>query len=410
MTSGALKADAIDHRSIIPSKLILAASLPSVIRWVPLITIMCRGKHILFTVFAHLFSTLLDLLGLLARSEHEKDLEILLLRQQLRVLQRKQACPPRLSWWDKLPLALLAAKLVQSAKHSRARLSHSLLLFTPETVLRWHRELVRKKWTFPHRPAVGRPRLATEVEALILRLAQENPRWGYSKIAGELLKLGYRVGRSTIRDVLKRQHVPTAPMRARHSSTWRAFLRQHQQHLLACDFFTVETLRLQTLYVFFFIEIGTRRVHLAGCTARPTALWVTQQARQLVWKLEEEGKKMRFLLRDRDAKFPSRFDMVFASEGLEIILTPYRAPNANAYAERWVRSVREECLDHLLIINERHLKQVLTDYSQYYNQARPHQGIEQQIPESPNYQPGQGPVQRRDLLGGLLHDYSRDAA
>jgi transposase InsO family protein len=199
-------------------------------------------------------------------------------------------------------------------------------------------------------------------------------------------------------------------MRARRRSTWRAFLRQHQQQLLACDFFTVETLRLQTLYVLFFIEIGTRRVHLAGCTARPTAQWVTQQARHLVWKLEEEGKMLRFLLHDRDAKFPVSFDVVFASEGLEVILTPYRSPNANAYAERWVRSVREECLDHLLIISERHLDHVLTVYSQYYNCARPHQGIEQQIPESAPHQPGPGLVQRRDLLGGLLHAYSRDAA
>ncbi len=152
-------------------------------------------------------------------------------------------------------------------------------------------------------------------------------------------------------------------MRSRHGSTWRAFLRQHQQQLLACDFFTVETLQLRTLYVFFFIEIGTRQVHLAGCTARPTAQWVTQQARQLVCKLQEEGERMRFLLRDRDAKFPASFDVVFASERMEVILTPYRAPNANAYAERWVRSVREECLDHLLILNERHLDHVLREYN-----------------------------------------------
>jgi transposase InsO family protein len=199
-------------------------------------------------------------------------------------------------------------------------------------------------------------------------------------------------------------------MRARHRSTWRAFLGQHQQQLLACDFFTVETLRLQTLYVLFFIELGTRRVHLAGCTVHPTSAWVTQQARQLVWKLQEAGKTNRFLLHDRDAKFPASFDVVFASEGIEVVLTPFRAPNANAYAERWVRSVREECLDHLLILNERHLEHVLAEYCRYYNRARPHQGIEQLIPESPNHQPGQGPVQRRDLLGGLLHDYFRDAA
>lgn len=198
-------------------------------------------------------------------------------------------------------------------------------------------------------------------------------------------------------------------MCARHS-TWHAFLRRHQHQLLVCDSFTVETVRLQTLYVFFFIELGTRRIHLAGCTARPTAAWVTQQARHLVWKLEEEGKKLPFLLHDCDAKFPASFDAVFASEGIEVVLTPYRAPNANAFAERWVRSVRVECLDHLLIINERHLEHVLREYCQYYNCARPHQGIAQQIPVSANQQPGQGAILRRDILGGLLHDYSREAA
>jgi transposase InsO family protein len=363
-----------------------------------------------FTVVAHLFSALLDLLSLFARSEREKDLEILLLRQQLRILQRTRPRPPRLSWWEKVPLAMLASKLVQKATNSRARLSQSLLLFTPETVLRWHRELVRRKWTFRPRPAVGRPRIAAELEALIVRLAQENPRWGYGKIEGELLKLGYRVGRSTIRDVLKRLNIPASPMRTRKSSTWRAFLRLHQHQLLACDFFTVETLRLQTLYVLFFIELGTRRVYLAGCTAHPTGAWVTQQARQLLWKLQEAGKTMRFLLHDRDTKFPASFDTVFASERIEVIVTPYHAPNANAYAERWVRTVREECLDHLLILNERHLDHVLRKYDQYYNQARPHQGIDQQIPESAPHQPGKGPVQRRDLLGGLIHDYYHEAA
>ena len=363
-----------------------------------------------FAVFAHLFSVLFDLLRLFARSNHEKDLEILLLRQQLRILQRNRTHPPRLAWWEKVPLAMLVGKLVQRATHSRARLSQSLLLFTPETVLRWHRDLVRHQWIFRHRSAVGRPRIAVQLEALIVRLARENPRWGYGKIEGELRKLGYRVGRSTIRDVLKRQHIPAAPQRAGQSSTWRAFLRQHQQHLLACDFFTIETLRLKTVYVLFFIEIGTRRIHLAGCTVKPTAAWVTQQARQFVWKLQEEGRVMRFVLHDRDTKFPAAFDTVFTSEDMEVILTPYRAPNANAYAERWVRSVREECLDHVLIINERHLDHVLTEYSQYYNQARPHQGIGQQIPASPSHQPGQGPVQQRDILGGLIHDYYREAA
>ena len=364
----------------------------------------------IFALLAQLLSVVLDLLSLLVRSDREKDLEIVLLRQQIRLLQRTRAHRLRLSWWEKLPLALLAAKLTQGTNISRVRLSQSLLLFTPETVLRWHRELVRRKWTIPHRRVAGRPRLAPELEGLIVRLAKENPRWGYSKIEGALIKLGYCVARSTIRDALKRQYIPGSPSRARQSSTWRAFLRQHQQQLLACDFFTVETLRLKTVYVLFFIEIGTRRIHLVSSTMHPTAAWVTQQARQLVWKLQDEECVMRFVLHDRDAKFPASFDAVFAAEGAKVILTPYRAPNANAYAERWVRSVREECLDHLLIINEQHLHHVLREYSQYYNQARPHQSLRQQIPESPHHQPGHGEVQRRDVLGGLIHDYFREAA
>jgi hypothetical protein len=239
------------------------------------------------TLVVQLFSILVDLLRLHSKSEREKELEIVLLRQQIRILQRTRSRSPRLSWWDKLPLAVLTAKLVQEAQQSRTRLSQSLLLFPPETVLRWHRELVRRKWTFPQRQKVGRPRIAEELEVLIVRLARENPRWGSSKIEGELLKLGYHIGRSTIRAVLKRQHIPGAPIRARLSSTWRAFLRQHQRQLLACDFFTVETLRLQTLYVLFFIELDTRRIHVAACTVYPTAAWMTQQARQLVWKLQE---------------------------------------------------------------------------------------------------------------------------
>jgi putative transposase len=363
-----------------------------------------------FPVLARLFSVLLDFLSLLARPEYEKDLEILLLRQQLRILQRTRPRPRRLFWWEKMPLAILVGKLVQRATNSRARLSQSLLIFTPETVLRWHREMVRRKWTVRHKPASGRPRIAAELEALIVRLARENPRWGYGKIDGELRKLGYCICRSTVRDVLKRKHIPSAPQRTRQSSTWRAFLRQHQHQLLECDFFTVETLRLKTLHVLFFIEIGTRRIHLVGCTVKPTAAWVTQQARQLMWKLQEEGRVMRFVLHDRDAKFPTSFDTVFASEGIEVILTPYRAPNANAFAERWVRSVREECLDHLLILNERHLGHVLSDYSQYHNYARPHQGLKQQIPGSAHREPGHGAVRKRGVLGGLIHDYYREAA
>ncbi len=225
-----------------------------------------------------------------------------------------------------------------------------------------------------------------------------------------MFKLGYSVGRSTVRDVLKRQHVPPAPQRAQRGSTWRSFLRQHRQQLLACDFFTVETLFLRTVYVLFFIELGTRRVHLAGCTAHPTAAWVTQQARHLSWQIQDGTLPIRFLIHDRDAKFPASFDTVFASEGVEIIRTPFRAPNANAVAERWVRSARREVLDHLLILGERHLWRVLREYVAYYNQRRPHQGLDQRCPVPMSLAPSDGVIERNDVLSGIIHDYERRAA
>jgi putative transposase len=179
--------------------------------------------------------------------------------------------------------------------------------------------------------------------------------------------------------------------------------------MLACDFFTVETVTLRTLYVLFFIELGTRRMHVAGCTAHPDSAWVTQQARQLVWELADTAHPICFLIHDRDTKFTASFDQVFTSEGIEIVLTPYHAPQANAFAERWVYTIREECLDHLLILGQRHLRRILLEYVQYYNTARPHQGIQQYAPLP--FPPVQsGPVARRDVLGGIIHDYYRQVA
>lgn len=271
----------------------------------------------------------------------------------------------------------------------------------------WHRELVRRKWTFRRRNHGGRPKLDDEIEVLIVRIARENPRMGYDKIQGELLKLGFVVDPTTIKNVLRRHRLLPAPQRGR--SSWRTFLNHYRQQMLACDFFTVETLHLQTLYVLFFIELGSRRVHLAGCTTHPDTAWVTQQARQFVWQLDESSIPMRFLIHDRDSKFTTSFDQVFVSEGIDIVRTPFRAPRANAVAERWVRSVRQECLDHLLILNQRHLIRVLKEYIDYYNVSRPHQGLDQQVP-IPRPRSSQGVIRCRDVLGGILHDYYRDAA
>jgi hypothetical protein len=363
-----------------------------------------------YSLFAHVVAALLDLLTIARSSERQKDVELLLLRQQLRIMHRKLHQPPRLSCWEKWALAILAARLVQLIPDGPTRLDQIFVLFKPATVLKWHRELVRWKWTYKRRRPPGRPRIAPDLEVMILQLAKQNPRWGYSKLHGELCKLGYTVSRSTVRNLLKRRKVPPAPHRARHGTPWRTFLGHYQHQIVACDFFTVETAWLKTIYVLFFIELGTRRVHLAGCTANPTATWVTQQARQLSWEIQDGAVPVRFLIHDRDAKFPTAFDTVFATEGSTIIRTPYQAPKANACAERWIRSVREECLDQLLILNERHLHRVLTEYVAYYNYARPHQGLNQQCPVALLQSTTQGPVYRRDVLGGIIHDYYRQAA
>ena len=363
----------------------------------------------LCSMVASVLSLLFDLASSTRKSDQAKDLEILLLRHQLRISQRTPPHPQRPSRWEKLVLAVLAARLKELGRCAGSHWRRSALLFKPETVLRWHRELVRRRWAFARKGARGRPRMPQEQEELILRLARENPRWGYSRIHGELCKLGYAIGRSTIRDALKRPGVPPTFHRGQHGSPWRVFLGHYRHQMLACDLFTVETLFLHTVYVLFFIELATRRVHVAGCTEHPTSGWVVQQARQLGWQVQDGLLPVRFLIHDRDTKFCQGFDTVFKSEGVDIILTPYRGPNANAVAERWIRSAREECLDRLLILHPRHLQRVLGEYAEYYNHRRPHQGLDQQCPTAA-WGPGDGGVCRRDVLDGIIHDYYRRAA
>ena len=180
--------------------------------------------------------------------------------------------------------------------------------------------------------------------------------------------------------------------------------------MLARDFFTFETVTLKTLYALFFIELGTRQVYFAGCTEHPNAIWVTQQARQLCWELADRAVPMRFLIHDNDTIFTGGFDAVFQAQGIEVIHTPFQAPNANAYAERWVRSVREECLDKLVLLGEWHMRRVLTEYVTFYNTRRPHQDLDQQCPVPLSVVSGEGIVQYRDVLGGIIHDYFRAVA
>jgi hypothetical protein len=359
----------------------------------------------LWFILRHLFSSLLSIFNLTQLSDPEKDLEILVLRHQLAILQRKLKHPVNPTRIEKLTLAVLTIKLKQFSRKSTNHLRNLILIFQPETIFRWHRDLVHRKWTFYKKNIGGRPSLSKDSKRLILRLAQENPRWGYGKIQGELIKLDISVSQSTIRSILLRHHLLPAPVRS-GSIGWKHLMSHYKDQILACDFFTVETIWLKTIYVLFFIELGTRRVHFAGITTNPDQVWVTQQARQLVWKLREQDVSLRFLIHDNDTKFSQSFDVVFQSEGFHVIHTPYSAPNANAFAERWVRSAREECLDLILILNAAHLRRVLIEYIGYYNTARPHQGINQQSP-IPYSLPSSGTIQCRNVLGGIIHDYYR---
>jgi putative transposase len=254
----------------------------------------------------------LQLLVLLARGDAAKDLEILVLRHQLAVL-RRQVPRPRLEPADRALLAAVSRAL------PRAR--WSCFLVKPETLLRWHRRLIACAWTYSHRHT-GRSPLDQDVQQLIIRLANENPRWGYQRIQGELLRLGVRVSATAIRSTLQRHGLDLSLRRT--TTTWQAFLRQQAAGIMACDFFTVDTVWLKRLYVLFFIELDTRQVHLAGVTAHPNGSWVTQQARNLVFLLSERGRQVWFLVRDRDAKFSRGFDEVFRSEDCEVLVTPER--------------------------------------------------------------------------------------
>jgi transposase InsO family protein len=242
---------------------------------------------------------------------------------------------------------------------------------------------------------------------LVLRLARENPRWGHRRISGELAKLGLRVSPTSIRRLLARAGLEPAPRRS--GPGWREFLRAQAASIVACDFFTVESMFLRRYYVLFFIAHASRRVWLAGCTTNPTGAWVTQQARNLGLDFTDQGTG--FLIRDRDSKYSGWFDEVFRSGGIRIVKTPVRAPKANAIAERFVRTVRAECLDWLLILNRRHLERVLRVFVDHYNTQRPHRALKLQPPEP--QRPGPTPIgeiRRRDWLGGLIHEYYRAAA
>src|SRR6266496_1623839 len=312
-----------------------------------------RIRCLLLAILSFLYwalRRLLELLVLCGRGDRAKDVEILVLRHELHVL-RRQIGRPRLVAADRALLAALNSALPRARRRS--------FLVEPATLLRWHRELVRRRWTYSGRRP-GRPPLAARARLLVLRLAAENPSWGYKRIHGELAGLGFTLSPSTVWNILRRHGIEPVPRRAR--LTWREFLRQQAAGIVECDFFTVDTIWLRRLYVFFFIELERRRVHIAGITAHPNGAWATEQARNVLATLRSEGKQPRVLIRDRDVKLTKAFDAFLRSEGISVIRTPIAAPKAKAHAERWVGSVRRECLDRILIVSRGHLERVLREY------------------------------------------------
>jgi putative transposase len=346
-----------------------------------------------------LLRKLIELIALRPRSTEFKELEIVVLRHELAIL-RRHVKRPDLRHGDRVFLSA-AARLLRRRRWSS-------FFVTPQTLLAWHRRLVARHWTYQGRKP-GRPPPDPEIRALVLRLARENPRWGYRRVVGELGGLGFAISTSSVRRILAGAGL--GPAGARGGPTWNEFIRHQARSMVACDFFTVDTASLRRLYVLFFIELSSRRVRLAGITENPDGAWVAQQARNIAWEFSDRRLPLRFLIRDNDTKFGGAFDEVFRSEGIKVIRTPVEAPKANAIAERFVGTVRRECLDWLLIANRRHLERVLRTFIDHYNGHRPHRCLGLAAPDRatvvplPSRPTKVSGVVRRDRLGGLIHEY-----
>jgi putative transposase len=362
---------------------------------------LLRGEHppVTFSFLYRAFCRVLQLVRLARRSDTDLAIEVVMLRHEVAVL-RRQVHRPMLQPADRAVLAGFARLL------PRQRLGR--LFVQPATLLRWHRALVAKRWTYPHaRP--GRPAIAKGTTALILRLAKENPTWGYRRIHGELLTLGVTIAASSVWAILKHHGIEPSPRRS--GPTWAEFLTAQAKGLMACDFFSVDTVLLRRFYVLVLIDHDTRLVRIAGVTAKPVAEWVIQQARNLSMELADQASAVKFLIRDRDAKFTASFDAVFAADGIRILKTPVRAPRANAICERMIGTLRRECLDRMLILGRRHLEAVLAEYVQHYNSHRPHRSLGQRSPAEPDTNPAVlaevdlARLRRTDRLSGLIHEY-----
>jgi transposase InsO family protein len=349
------------------------------------------------------------LLRLLPVSDRDKDAEILALRHQITVLERQLGkARPRFSPIDRMFLAALH-------RLPWDMLGRFRLLIRPETVLRCHRDLLARRHASRSRPGrPGRPRTVRSIRLLVLRLAWENPDWGYRRIHGELLVLGIKVAASTVWEILQQAGIDPAPERA--TATWASFLRSQASALLACDFFETVTLGGTRRYVLAVIEHASRRIRILGATSHPAASWVAQAARNLVMDLEDADSRARFMIRDRDGKFPGQFDAILADAGIEVVLSGVQMPRMNSIMERWVQTCRHELLDRTLIWNKRHLLYALREFEHFYNEHRPHRTLRAAAPLSPLPGPITDPeriadldVRRQDRLGGILHEYQHAA-
>jgi transposase len=316
-------------------------------------------------------------LALMCRSSAAKNAEILTLRHEVALL-RRQVRALKAIWPERALLSALARLLPRVLRGQR--------IVSPRTLLAWHKRLVRTKWTQPAVP--GRPPIPEELRNLIIRLGGENPSWGAHRVHGELRRLGHKVSAATVHRILREAGLGPAPRRHPARREWRQFLKSQASGLLATDFFHLDTIGLQRLYALFVMEVRTRTVHILGVTAHPTAAWTTQQARQLMWYLGDRAERFTYLIRDTDTKSTAAFDAIFADEGIAVIKIPPRSPNCNPHAERFIRSVRHECTNRLLIHGRGHAEKLLREYARHFNEHRPHQGRGQPAPlDDPNVIP-----------------------
>ncbi|WP_043729071.1 integrase core domain-containing protein [Kutzneria sp. 744] len=355
----------------------------------------------LLSLLYQIVRCLLDVPAVLLRRDLSKDAELLVLRHENAVLHRHIAWA-RYTPADRLWLAALSRLLPR-------RRWKEIFSVTPATLLAWHRRLVARKRDYSSRRRPGRPPTTAAIKNLVLRMATDNPQWGHRRIQGELVRLGHRIGASTVWEILNAAGID--PARRRSGPTWKQFLSAQAKGIVAVDFVHVDTVFLKRIYALIVVEHGTRRAHLAGITANPTGAWTVQAARNVLMEFGERVDTLTFVLRDRDSRFTRAFDAVFAAEGIGILASPPQAPRANAICERMIGSLRRELLDRLLIVNEQHLRRVLTAYLRHFNTARPHRSLQQLAPAQAETRPptpidlADHRVRRRLILDGLTSEY-----